>query len=75
MQSDFNHVPKAAFAVFGRQGVMRDQVVADRQNRQRAPFVACGKDVKLGRFHFHGEDAVAHHLVIQVGPFVVEDIR
>ncbi len=53
---------------------MRQQVVGNGQHGQRAAAVAGGEGVKLCRLHLDAEDAVALHLFVQVGAFVVEHV-
>ena len=75
VQRDFDHLAEALLALYGRQLLAGDEVVRHGQHCQRPAPMPCGEGVELGRFHFHREDAVAHHLFVQVGSLVVECIR
>ena len=54
---------------------MSDEVVTDREHGLSAALVAGGEGVKLGAFHLDREDAVARHLLVKIGAFVIENIR
>ena len=54
---------------------MGHKVIADGQNSQGTAAIAGGKGVEFRRLHLDPKDPVAHHLVVQIRPLVVKDIR
>ena len=57
-ERDFNHVVEGRLPLFGRAAFVVQEVIADRENRQRLNVRGGGVQIKRGTLHFHRQNSV-----------------